>query len=74
MSTVFNVEQVDCGADLTWVSQFPSEKEMLILPLSNFEVVDMRREKDANVYELNLNLNYNSASFVSSQILLECFG
>lgn len=33
-------------------SNYPAgEKEMLILPLSNFEVVAMRREDNMNVYE-----------------------
>ncbi len=44
------------------MSQFPGEKEMLILPLSNFEVFDMHREGNINIYECGLNLNLNSKS------------
>ena len=35
---------------------------MLILPLSNFEIIGMRRESDINIYECGLNLNLNSKS------------
>ena len=40
--TLFEIQlgQVDRGATLSWISQFPGEEEVLLLPpLSNLEVV-----------------------------------
>jgi hypothetical protein len=39
--TVFEIEigQVDRGAELRWISQFPGEDEVVMPPLSNLEVV-----------------------------------
>ena len=74
--TILEIEtgQVDSGADLKWISQFPNEKEMLISPLSNFEVVSMCREycredqvngPQVNVFKCRLNLNMNSKTLES---------
>ena len=49
--------QIDRGATLKWVSQFPAENEHVILPLSNFEITGMRREGHLNIYSTKLNLN-----------------
>jgi len=39
--TLFEIQlgQVDRGATLSWISQFPGEEEVLLPPLSNLEVV-----------------------------------
>ena len=39
--TLFEIQlgQVDRGATLSWISQFPGEAEVLLPPLSNLEVV-----------------------------------
>ena len=36
---VIQLGQVDRGATLSWISQFPREEEVLLPPLSNLEVV-----------------------------------
>ena len=36
---VIQLGQVDRGATLSWISQFPGEEEVLLPPLSNLEVV-----------------------------------
>jgi hypothetical protein len=36
---VIQLGQVDRGATLSWISQFPLEEEVLLPPLSNLEVV-----------------------------------
>jgi len=50
---MFEIETgaIDRGASLDWVSQYPSEAEHVILPLSSFEVVGMRQETKAKVLE-----------------------
>ena len=39
--TIFEIEigQVDRGAELKWISQFPGEEEVVMPPLSNLEVI-----------------------------------
>jgi len=66
-STVLEIQtgQIDRGSELGWISQFPKEVEHCLLPLSNFEVQGMRREKAAsggeyNVLEIKLNVNLNA--------------
>ena len=66
-STVLEIQtgQIDRGSNLRWVSQFPNEAEHCLLPLSNFEVVGLRREKtesnfEHNVLETKLNVNLNA--------------
>jgi hypothetical protein len=41
-ATVFEIElgQINRGASLTWISQFPCEDEILIAPLSNLEAIN----------------------------------
>ena len=36
--------QIDRGASLKWISQFPHEDEHVIVPLCNYEIVGVRRE------------------------------
>jgi hypothetical protein len=62
--TLFEIQlgQVDRGATLRWISQFPGEDEVLLPPLSNLEVVGepvmMMREGGAvNVCQLRVNVN-----------------
>ena len=62
--TLFEIQlgQVDRGATLSWISQFPGEEEVLLPPLSNLEVVGepatMMREGEAvNVFQLRVNVN-----------------
>ena len=67
-----STSQIDRGASLMWVSQFPAEDEHTLLPLCNFEIVGMRREifcaadgkhgkqYSLNILEIKLNLNLNA--------------
>ena len=62
--TLFEIQlgQVDRGAMLSWISQYPGEEEVLLPPLSNLEVVGeplmMMRERAAvNVCQLRVNVN-----------------
>ena len=70
-STILEIQtgQIDRGASVKWISQFPAENEHVLLPLSNFSVVGMRREVDGdksrgevNVLEIQLNANINAQS------------
>ena len=73
-STVLEIQagQIDRGATLSWISQFPKESEHCLVPLSNFEVVGMRRNLQhegrtymCNVLETKLNLNQNAQVFIA---------
>ena len=62
--TLFEIQlgQVDRGAPLRWISQFPVEEEVLLPPLSNLEVVGeplmITTERGAvNVCQLRVNVN-----------------
>jgi hypothetical protein len=62
--TLFEIQlgQVDRGATLSWISQFPGEEEVLLPPLSNLEVVEepimMQTQRGAvNVCQLRVNVN-----------------
>jgi hypothetical protein len=64
LPTLFEIElgQVDRGGDLEWASQFPTEKEILLPPLSNLEVVgeptmQLTRRGPVQVYRLRVNIN-----------------
>jgi len=56
-STLLEIKtgQVDRGATLKWISQFPADNEHVLLPMSNFEIKGMRREKHLNILQLHLN-------------------
>jgi len=65
--TIFEIEvgQVDRGASLSWVSQYPMEEEIVMPPLSNLEVVgDARMEESEHglimVIPLRINVNLKS--------------
>ncbi|KAJ1488006.1 hypothetical protein T484DRAFT_1784654, partial [Baffinella frigidus] len=60
--TLFEIQlgQVDRGATLRWISQFPSEDEVLLPPLSNLEVVGeplmmQTKRGPVNVCQLRVN-------------------
>ena len=62
--TLFEIQlgQVDRGATLSWISQFPGEEEVLLPPLSNLEVVgdaveEPFRMKTVKVVKLRVNVN-----------------
>ena len=57
-----NAGQIDRGASLKWVSQFAAENEHTLLPLSNFEVIGLRRDQNCNVLEVDLNVNVHSST------------
>jgi hypothetical protein len=65
--TIFEIEvgQVDRGAPLSWVSQYPGEDEIVMPPLSNLEVVGDARMEDTEkgivmVIPLRINVNLKS--------------
>jgi hypothetical protein len=48
---------VDRGADISWISQYPAEKEILFAPLTGLEVVGRRVQKKLLIVEVRLNVN-----------------
>lgn len=50
-SSIFEIQTgaIDKGATLDWVSQYPSEGEHVILPLSNFQLMGMRQMTKSQV-------------------------
>ncbi len=56
-STLMEIKtgQVDRGATLKWIGQFPADNEHVLLPMSNFEIKGMRHEKHLNILQLHLN-------------------
>ena len=50
-SSIFEIQtgSIDKGAALDWLSQYPSEGEHVILPLSSFEIMGMRQMSKAQV-------------------------
>jgi hypothetical protein len=61
-ATVLEIEmgEMDRGADLRWVSQWPNDEESVIPPLSNFEVKGMRREDNINFLRVGLRSNFHT--------------
>ena len=58
--TVFEITvgRIDIGADLSWVSQYPGEAEILFPPLTCLEVVgEPRVEGEVIVFPLHANMN-----------------
>jgi len=57
--------QVDRGASLNWLSQYPAENEVLLPPLSNLEVIGSPKaevfgDKSVLVFSMRLNVNLKS--------------
>jgi NLR family CARD domain-containing protein 3 len=58
--TVFEISvgRVDMGADISWLSQYPKEEEILFPPLTCLEVVgEPRVEENVIVFPLSANMN-----------------
>eukprot|EP00962_Isochrysis_galbana_P010777 scaffold2996_cov132-Isochrysis_galbana.AAC.1 len=51
---------VDRGADITWLSQYPYEKEVLFGPLSGLEVQSTRVEGSVQIVQMQLSINLAS--------------
>ena len=47
----------DRGADLTWLSQYPHEEEILFAPLTSLEVMKIVDQGEITEIELRLNVN-----------------
>ena len=58
---------VNRGADISWLSQFPGEQEILFAPLTGMEVRGSRVEGSVQVYEVALSVNM--ASLTIEQVL-----
>ena len=48
---------VDRGADVSWLSEFPHEAEILFAPLTGMEVRGSRIEGSVQIYEVHLTVN-----------------
>ena len=57
--TVLEIQMgmIDRGADLTWVSQYPHEKEILFSPLTGLETISSRVEGQVLIVEMRLSVN-----------------
>eukprot|EP00966_Prymnesium_polylepis_P262320 6059260-Prymnesium_polylepis.1 len=51
---------VDRGADLSWLSQYPHEREILFAPLTGLEVRSTRCEGSVLIVSANLSVNLNA--------------
>eukprot|EP01042_Synura_sphagnicola_P004989 gene4989-6355_t len=68
LQTIFEMEvgQIDRGANISWLSQYPLEKEFLVPPLSNLEVVGkpkletLESGRKVLVIQLRVNVNFKS--------------
>jgi hypothetical protein len=49
--------QVDRGADLSWLSQYPHEREVLLPPLTGLEALETRVMSGMLVIQSRLSLN-----------------
>ena len=57
---------IDRGADLSWLSQYPHEREITFPPYTGLEVVNTRVEESVLVVELRLNVNLLSPTIESA--------
>ena len=67
LCTVFEIDvgQIDRGASIQWLSQYPQENEFLVPPLSNLEVIgkphiEKTSKGDILVMKLRINVNFKS--------------
>jgi hypothetical protein len=67
---VFEMQQgmVDRGADLSWLSQYPHEKEILFGPLTALEVREMRVD-DGSTLVVGVNVEVNLAAQTLEQVV-----
>lgn len=73
MPIIFEIDvgQVDRGASLSWLSQFPEEDEVLLPPLSNLEVIGIPQVRvvgKINVLVCSVRLNVNLRSPVKEEL------
>ena len=68
-STVFEMQMgmVDRGADLTWLSQYPHEREVLLPPLTGLEALSHNVE--GGILIINSRLSLNMAAHTLEQVL-----
>jgi hypothetical protein len=62
---VFEIRQgmVDRGADISWLSQYEHEREILFGPLTGLEVLGTRIEGSVVILEARLSVNMNALTF-----------
>ena len=68
-STIFEMQMgmVDRGADLSWLSQYPHEKEVLFPPLTGLEALET--EVDGSSLLIITRLSLNMTSLTLEQVL-----
>ena len=68
-STIFEMQMgmVDRGADLTWLSQYPHEREVLLPPLTGLEALSHNVE--GGILIINSRLSLNMAAHTLEQVL-----
>ena len=68
-STIFEMQMgmVDRGADLTWLSQYPHESEVLLPPLTGIEALTV--DVDGSMLVIHSRLSLNLASHTLEQVL-----
>lgn len=56
---IFEIQMglIDRGADLSWISQYPTEEEILFAPLTGIEIVNTRVQGATLVVEVRLSVN-----------------
>ena len=59
---IFEIEQgmVDRGADLSWLSQYPHEKEILFGPLTGLEMRSARVDGSLLLFDMKLSINLSA--------------
>ena len=67
--TIFEMQMgmVDRGADLSWLSQYPHEREVLLPPLTGIEALDTNVE--GGMLVINARLSLNMAALTLEQVL-----
>ena len=68
-STIFEMQMgmVDRGADLTWLSQYPHEREVLLPPLTGIEALET--SVNGGMLVINARLSLNMAAHTLEQVL-----
>ena len=68
-STIFEMQMgmVDRGADLSWLSQYPHEKEVLLPPLTGIEA--LTSDVEGSILVINSRLSLNLAAQTLEQVL-----